>query len=74
MNIITQEEYQSARGWNIKRTLVEHNGKHYVISEAPSECLIFPSDSEGNCDYVEVGSAESTSDALSQILIGQILS
>ena len=74
MNIITQEKYQSARGWDIKKTLVEHNGKHYIISEAPSECLIFPSDSEGNCDYVEVGSAESTSDAMTKIIIGQILS
>ena len=74
MNIITQEEYQSARGWNIKRTLVEHNGKHYVISEAPSECLIFNSDSEGNCDYVEVGSALHTSEAIMQIQNGQILS
>ena len=74
MNIITQEEYQSARGWDIKRTLVEHNGKHYVISEAPSECLIFPSDSEGNCDYVEVGSALHTSEAIMQIQNGQILS
>ena len=74
MNIIKQENFKSARGWDIKKTLVEHNGKHYVISEAPSECLIFPSDSEGNCNYIEVGSAESTSDALSKIIIGQILS
>ncbi len=74
MNIITQEEYQSARGWDIKRTLVEHNGKYYVISEAPSECLIFPSDGDGNSDYVEVGSAESTGDAMTKIIIGQILS
>lgn len=48
-----------------KQTLVYYNNSYYVISNNGSEVLIFKSDDSGNIvDWLEVGSARSTEDAI----------
>ena len=73
MTIISQTEIEGNRG-TIHRTHVCHNGKYYVISENPKETLIFPSDHKATIDYVDVGSALHTSEAILKIQNGQIMS
>jgi hypothetical protein len=48
-----------------KQTLVYYNNSYYIISNNGSEVLIFKSDDSGNIiDWLEVGSAHSTEDAI----------
>jgi len=48
-----------------KQTLVYYNNSYYIISNNGSEVLIFKSDDSGNIiDWLEVGSADSTEDAI----------
>ena len=74
MDTISQSTHQNLFGHTIRTTLVEHNQAYFVISESNTECLIFSSDSEGKHDFVEIGSALHTADAIRQIQNGHFLS
>ena len=74
MTIISTKQHTNGRGQTVTKTLVSHNGKHFVVSENPRETLVFPSNNKGEHDFIEVGSGFNTADCLNQIENGQIMS
>ena len=60
--VVVNEDTGNTRA---KQTLVYYNSNYYVISNNGSEVLIFRSDNSGNItDWSEVGTADSTEDAI----------
>mgnify|MGYP001185184450 FL=1 len=74
MIIHWEKSLTNGMGQTVTQTFVEHRGKYFVVSETPTETLIFPSDKTGKLSFLDVGSGDNTAECLNQIENGQIMS
>jgi len=53
--LISKSETTNRFGVTVTKAHVKYNGTYYIVSDNSKEVIIFSSDKDGGCKYVQVG-------------------